>query len=119
MGWLREDPLVAIGATTFLLAMWVNIAQLSFFPALSIFFILEFGRMSSLVTNLIAGGLCSIAAYVLIPEFSLNEPLPYTDKEIWIALLASGFVAGLTHWILAGHRSGRWLGPQKSTALID
>jgi len=115
-GWLQKDPFVVIGAATFLLAMWLSIAQLSFYPALGIFFILEFARMSSLITSLISGGLCAIAALLLLPEFTQSEALPYTNREIWLAVIASGFVAGFTHWLLAGHRSGRWLGPQKSTA---
>ncbi len=114
--WLQEDPFVAIGAATFLMAMWLNVAQLSFYPALGIFFVLEFARYSSLLTNLLAGGLCAIATLLLLPEFTQTEVLPYPNKEVWLAVIASGFIAGLTHWLLAGNRSGRWLGPQKNKA---
>ncbi|MEE9313859.1 MAG: hypothetical protein V3V02_04350 [Rhizobiaceae bacterium] len=111
-GWLQKDPFVALGAIAFMMAMWLSMAQLSFYPSLAAFCTLEFGRMSSLFSNLLAGGFCAFAAMVLLPEYYGGEALPYEARDIWLAMISAGFVGGLTHWILAGHRSGRWLGPQ-------
>ncbi|MEE9375183.1 MAG: hypothetical protein V3V04_02485 [Rhizobiaceae bacterium] len=111
-GWLQTDPFVTIGAFTFMIAMWFSIAQYAFYPAIAAFFVLEFARLNSLISNLLAGGFCALATLLLMPEFLTEEALPYPSKNVWAALLAAGFIAGFTHWVLAGHRSGRWLGPQ-------
>ena len=72
--------------------------------------IAEFVRASSLLFNLIAGGGLALVYMVLTP-YAFD--LPYREEQIWIAALAAGFFGGLVHWILAGYRAGRWLGPAR------
>lgn len=129
-GWLEEDILSAIGAIAFATSSWLIIASMALAPSLLAFLVLEFGRFSSLTINLLAGGGVGFAVMVLSfhpgientaspanGDNRLQTDLPYSDGEIWAAVLSAGFIAGLSHWILAGHRSGRWLGtPRDKTS---
>ena len=100
-----------VGATAFLTVAWFSIAQLTLLPALTILLLAEFARASSLTMNLLAGGLCALIVLVLYPLATGQEgELPYATREIWLTGLSAGFVGGLTHWLLAGHRAGRWMG---------
>lgn len=111
-GWLAEDPLVAGGTFVFATVTWLAAMQLTFIPAFVVFAVLEFGRLTSLTMNLMAGGFVALSLLVIpTGEMSIDMSLPYTIRETWTAIIASGFVAGFIHWLLAGHRSGRWLGP--------
>lgn len=110
--WLNEDVEVAVWSMGFLGFMWLAITQLTFAPALLAFIVLEFGRMETLLANVLAGGFCALVALVLSPAADEVSSLPYPERDVWIAVLAAGFVGGLTHWILAGCRAGRWMGPQ-------
>lgn len=116
--WLRDDVEVVAASVTFVGFMWFTIAQLAFVPALIAFLILESGRIGSLLANLVAGGFCALVAMVLVPMSGPTSgetgPLPYDTQEIWIAALASGFIGGFAHWILAGFRAGRWMGPPRT-----
>lgn len=112
--WVREDVEVAVASVAFVGFMWITIAQLTLVPAVIAFFVLEAGRMDSLLANLIAGGLCAFVAMVLAPVAGEPQSLPYLEREIWIAAIASGFVGGFTHWLLAGLRAGRWMGPRSA-----
>ena len=77
-----------------------------------IFFVLvaEPALLDGLGTNLLVGGDFALV-YLVMTGTAVD--LPYTQQEIWIAALAAGFVGGLTHRLLAGHRTGRWMGPAK------
>ena len=112
-GWLQEDPFVVMGAIGFATGAWITIAQLAFVPFIAITSIAEFARLASLLVNLLTGGFCALAILVLSPSITNGESLPYESPEIWLTSLAAGFVGGLSHWILAGHRAGRWLGSQQ------
>lgn len=116
LGWLEDDPVTTLGAMGFAAASWFAIAQLAFAPSLIAFLFLELGRFSSLTINIIAGG--AIACSVMImggAEGSATGELPYTGAEIWGATVSAGFISGLMHWLLAGHRAGRWMGSRHIT----
>ena len=57
-GWL-EDPLVMGGAAVYVFAIWLITAQLALAPTLVIFLVAELARLSSLLMNVLAGGLCA------------------------------------------------------------
>ena len=105
--WLREDPAVAVGAVGFTLAVWFEVASAVFAPFLLLVLIAELARLTSLTFNTLAGGLLACVYMVLTPY---GFDLPYTVQQIWLVALAAGFVGGFTHWALAGHRAGRWMG---------
>ena len=108
--WLENDPAVAVGAFGFTIGVWFEIAHSLFAVFFFLVLIAEFVRASSLLFNLIAGGGLALVYMVLTP-YAFD--LPYREEQIWIAALAAGFVGGLVHWILAGYRAGRWLGPAR------
>lgn len=115
ISWVEEDILAALGSLGFSFGLWSFIAENGLAPALFLMLILEFGRFSSLLSSLLAGGVCALVVMTLNSN-GTDDPtnLPYATTEVWLAALAAGFVAGLVYWIFSGHRSGRWLG-QKST----
>ena len=118
--WLTNDPSVALGSFGFLTGVWLVLCQALFAPFCLIILAAEFLRWSSLMINLLLGGLCALVFMVLRQsEISSETGLPYAEHEIWLAALSAGFVGGLTHWILAGHRAGRWLGPQSAPAFSE
>jgi len=108
--WLGEDPVVAGSAALFAATLWWQITQLAFAPYCLIVLALEFGRFRSFIMNSAAGGLCALAVLTLFEEIVFDTDLPYTSNELWTAGIASGFVAGAIHWLIAGHRSGVWMG---------
>lgn len=110
ISWLRDDAGALVGSVGFATLMWFIILQVALLPFLFVVAVLEFSRLSSLLANLSGGGLCAAIIMGLLVENDGSEGLPYNDVDIWLAALAAGFVAGLAHWILAGHRAGRWLG---------
>ena len=114
--WLRDDAGVLIGTIGFTFAVWIDIGPALFGPFLLLMLIAEPARLAGLTSNLLAGGLLALIYMVMVP---LAVDLPYAQQEIWLAALAAGFLGGLVHWILAGHRAGRWMGPPKSTDLED
>ena len=114
--WFRNDPAVALGSVGFTFAGWVEISQSLFLPFLLVAAVAEFSRLTSFIFNILAGGGLALFYLVLTP-YSFD--LPYSQQEIWTAALAAGFVAGFAHWILAGCRAGRWLGPDPKQDLIE
>ena len=112
VSWLEEDPLVAAGSLGFTLSVWLTIGWSLFLPFIGLVTIAEFTRLTGLLANLLMGGLCALIFLVLFisPE---NLDVPYSETEVWLTALAAGFVGGFTHWLIAGHRAGRWLGPQQ------
>lgn len=106
--WLRDDPAVVMGSVGFAFAAWTEICRALFLPFLLIAAVAEFSRLTSFLFNVLAGGGLALF-YLVVTPYSFD--LPYSQQEIWTAALAAGFVAGLTHWLLAGYRAGRWLGP--------
>jgi len=114
--WLQDDLGVWFGATAFLGVAWFTIAQLSFTPALVLFLLLELGRISSLLLHVLAGGLCAAIILALYPYATgLEGNIVYPGRQIWLTGLSAGFVGGLTHWAITGHRSGRWMGIPKES----
>jgi hypothetical protein len=114
--WLREDPAVAVGTAGFAFAAWLEISRAIFMPFLLIIVIAEFARLSSLLFNVLAGGGLAFVYMVLTPY---SFELPYGEERIWLAALAAGFVGGFAHWMLAGYRAGRWLGPAPDETLWE
>ena len=114
--WLSGDPEVAVGSIGFTVAVWFDIASFLFAPFLFLMLIAELARFSGLTINLLAGGLLAVIYMVMLPP-ALDQP--YVQQEIWLAALGAGFFGGLVHWILAGHRAGRWLGPPKRIVVKD
>ena len=108
--WLEEDIVVAGSALVFAATLWWQVAQLAFAPFCLIVLGLELGRFRSLVMNSLAGGLCALVVLTLFETAPIETDLPYSDREFWTVGLASGFVAGLVHWLIAGHRAGVWMG---------
>lgn len=106
--WLHNDPEVVFGSVGFMFAVWVEISRMLFVPFLVFVLIAEPARLSSLVVNLIVGGLFAVI-YMIMTPYTFD--LPYSQQQVWTAALAAGFVGGFAHWILAGSRAGRWLGP--------
>mgnify|MGYP000005823228 CR=1 FL=1 len=118
--WLQEDPAVAGGAVLFTFAFWLQAASLGFAIVALVFLVMEIGRFTSLVASLVAGGLCaSIILFSGMAATAGIEDLPYDPNQVRLTFIAAGFVGGLVHWLIAGHRAGRWIGPRKTESLID
>lgn len=108
--WLSGDPEVAVGSIGFTFAVWFDIAGFLFAPFLFLMLVAELARFTGVTINMLAGGMLAVIYMVMLPQ-ALD--LPYSQQEVWLAALGAGFFGGLVHWILAGHRAGRWLGPPK------
>lgn len=113
LGWLQDDPFVTLGSLGFVTTIWISLVNGTFFPFAGITVIAEFARLSSLIFNLLLGGFLAFVYLILYWTPQQNES-GYGDQEIWIAALAAGFVGGFVHWLIAGYRAGRWLGPPKA-----
>ncbi|MEP1207069.1 MAG: hypothetical protein ABJM29_09820 [Rhizobiaceae bacterium] len=108
--WLHNDPEVLFSSIGFTFGVWVEISRALFAPFLLFALIAEPARLTGLITNVVLGGALA-AIYMVITPYTFE--LPYSQQELWITALAAGFVGGLAHWIFAGNRAGRWLGPPK------
>ena len=80
IGWLVDDPLVIGGAALYLFTTWLITAQLVFAPALVAIVTAELARLSSLLSNVLLGGVCAIvgvaaskAAQVALAQSWQNE----------------------------------------------
>ena len=116
--WLNNDPAVIVGSFGFLTGVWFVLARTLFVPFIGVVFLAEFLRLSTLLTNLLMGGL--MALIFMIPANGTkpgraleHSALPYPDSQVWLVAIAAGIVGGFAHWLLAGHRAGRWLGQPK------
>ena len=114
--WLRNDPEVAVGTVGFALAVWFEIASVLFVPFILFVLIAEPARLNGLVTNLLAGGGFALV-YMVMNDRAVD--MPYAPQELWLAAMGAGFVGGLAHWLLAGYRAGRWMGPAKKPDPIE
>ena len=114
--WVRTNPEVAVGTVGFALAVWFEIASALFAPFFLFMLIAEPARLNGLVTNLLIGGGFALV-YMVMNDMAVD--MPYTEQEVWLAAIAAGFVGGLTHWMLAGYRAGRWMGPPKQDDPIE
>ena len=110
--WLHNDPEVAVGTAGFALAVWFELGRALFVPFIFFVLIAEPARLAGFVTNLLVGGGFALVYMVMTGPVA---DMPYSQQEIWLAALSAGFVGGLAHWLLAGHRAGRWLGPVRKT----
>ncbi|PCH45669.1 MAG: hypothetical protein COC23_06035 [Hyphomicrobiales bacterium] len=116
--WLFRDALAAGGTVAFAGVTWFNITSWAFAPAALILLALEFGRLSSLMINLLAGGACAVIVMIMFnPSIQFENGLAYDPQQLWMVAIAAGFIAGFTHWLLAGHRAGRWMGPADAPQL--
>ena len=110
IGWLVDDPLVIGGAALYLFTTWLITAQLVFAPALVAIVTAELARLSSLLSNVLLGGVCAVVVIVLSPlQNVVTEGSYYQDGQFELAVISAGFIAGFTHWVFVGHRAGRWL----------
>jgi len=110
--WLIDDPVVAGSALLFFAALWWYILQVALAPFSLILLAMELGKFQSLTLNCVAGGACAVAILLLgdVSGIMIETELPYTENEVWSAALAGGLVSGITYWLLAGRRAGKWLG---------
>lgn len=111
--WLNDDPLVTGGAFLFAMVAWLAAMKIAFLPALAAILTLEFTRWTSLTANLLAGGAVAVTVLALMQSNdAIETTLPYGIRDVSVAIIASGFIGGVAHWVIAGHRAGRWLGPE-------
>ena len=113
--WLQNDPEVVVGSIGFTFAVWFEISRVLFVPFVLYVLIAEPARLSGLVINLAAGGLFALV-YMIMTPYTFD--LPYSGQQIWTAALAAGFVGGFAHWVFAGGRAGRWLGPRSTSTSV-
>ena len=111
--WLQDDPTVLIASLLFTIGIWFVILQNVFLPFAGLAIIAEFTRLSSMLSNIVLGGMCALY-FLIIPNVSYeySSQLPYDERSYWLAIIAAGFVGGISHWLIAGYRAGRWLGPE-------
>jgi len=111
--WLHDGAVLA-GTAVFTFTAWWVAMQTSFLPFAGLVVLFEFTRWRSFLTHTAAGGAVALWAVRLVDDMNQGEAvLPYADRDIWLAVMAAGFIGGATHWLVAGHRSGMWLGPDK------
>jgi hypothetical protein len=84
------------------------LATAAFFPALVAVFFAEWLRLRGLTVNLALGGVVALAATWLHTDLALNQSA--TTGPL-VVVLATGFVAGLCYWLVAGRNAGKWLEP--------
>lgn len=127
IGWLaltpERDPaeLVLTWASTsaFFVTAWFTILPAAFWPSVAVFTVQEAARLRSLLLHLIGGAAIAVAAVVLTIGMGAGPDVPSgLDGGAWLTVLTAGFAGGATHWLLAGHRAGRWLGPDSPEAVV-
>ena len=97
------------GEGVFQLLVGVNfffIAMLALLPAIAVIAVAEALRLRSAVFYAAAGGLLALA---LCHGLGFTAAAPDVAIAPWIeAFAASGIVAGLAYWLIAGRNAGRW-----------
>ena len=108
--WLQEDPLTLGGSIIFFATAWFLIALNGGLITLFAMIVTEFLKLRTLIVHLMIGAL--VGAIIMFRSEGhdyFGRPLPFTDQEFWLAACAAGIVAGVVHWLVAGHRAGRWI----------
>lgn len=114
--WLRDDEAVVLAASGFAVATVWAVWLSAIYPLLAAFLITEMARARSFLIHVIGGGLVGIAA--VIAGGGMNALVvalegAYAPSQIWLSVLSAGFVGGFVHWVIAGHRAGKWLGEDR------
>ena len=82
------------------------IALLALLPAIAVIAVAEAFRLQSAVFYAAAGGLLALA---LCHGMGFTGTAPDVAMAPWIEVFAaSGIVAGLAYWLIAGRNAGRW-----------
>lgn len=111
--WLGDDTAL-MGSLLLAGTAWWIAVQTAFLPFAGLSLLFEFTRWRSFLAHTAAGGAVAIWSARTVELVTDGETvLPYADSDVWLAVLASGFIGGAAHWLIAGHRSGIWLGPDK------
>ncbi|MEL6947411.1 MAG: hypothetical protein AAFO73_07230 [Pseudomonadota bacterium] len=112
---LRDDEFLLFAGIGIALAGWWFIWQTLLGPLALAFLVTELGRLQSIVWHLVFGGLVALAAAFQAGN-TVSIDVLQTRPDLmqdWLVLLSSGFVGGFTHWLLAGHQAGKWMGEPK------
>lgn len=100
-----SDVLAAIATFAVALFSSFTIAIAATAPSLVAIAIAEAMRWRGLVTNLLLGGGVALAT-----DWIATAPgSPPLSGGATLVLLATGFIAGFTYWLIAGRGAGRWL----------
>ncbi|EFL89664.1 hypothetical protein [Ahrensia sp. R2A130] len=111
--WLGDD-VALMGSVLFTFTAWWIAVQTTFMPFAGLALLFEFTSWRSFLAHTAAGGAAALWSARMVELVQDGKVvLPYADRDVWLAVLAAGFVGGATHWLIAGHRSGMWLGPDK------
>ncbi|MEL6735209.1 MAG: hypothetical protein AAFO98_04905 [Pseudomonadota bacterium] len=113
VGWLREDEAVVLAASGFAVATVWSVWLSAIYPMLAAILFTEMARARSFLVHLVCGGLVAVAAVIIgggMDVIVIALDGAYKSSEIWLSVLSGGFVGGLVHWLIAGHRAGKWLG---------
>ncbi|MEL7228542.1 MAG: hypothetical protein AAGK38_01360 [Pseudomonadota bacterium] len=128
IGWLafapERDPaelvLTWASASAFFGTVWFTILPGAFWPAVVVFAVQEGARLRSLLSHLLGGAAIAVAAVVLTIGMGAGPDAPSgLDGGAWLTVLTAGFFGGAAHWLLAGHRAGRWLGPDRPDPVVE
>jgi len=115
-GWLREDDLVLAGSLGFAFATWWVILISAVYPLLIAYLLTELARAHSMLLHLVAGALVAIAVVFanggMVAVVSAFDNA-FSTSELWLSVLSAGFAGGFIHWLIAGHRAGNWIGPDR------
>lgn len=116
--WLGDDAAL-MGAVLFTFTAWWIAVQTTLMPFAGLAVLFEFTRWRSFLAHTAAGGAVALWSSRMVELVQGDEAiLPYTDRDVWLAVLAAGFIGGATHWFVAGHRSGMWLGPDRPDKVV-
>ena len=83
----------------------IFVAYFAFLPAILIVALAEWFGWRSWLAYALGGGLVGVAVYVLQSATRGDTPA----SELLPIMAASGIVAGLAYWLMAGRSAGLWL----------
>ncbi|MEM9734949.1 MAG: hypothetical protein AAF903_15925 [Pseudomonadota bacterium] len=128
IGWLALNPqrdpaemvLTWASASAFFGTVWFSILPAAFWPAVVVFAIQEAEKWRSLLIHVVSGAVIAVSGVVV--TFGLGA-VPHVPSGLdgggWLTVLTASFFAGATHWLLAGHRAGKWLEPDRPEAVVE
>jgi len=108
--------ILTIAAVAFSIPVAVNLSTIAILPVFIAVITAEFFAWRSVTVYFVIGGLIALFVVLLMfdPDPGQGIDTAFSTGTLLVTL-ATGFIAALAYWFLAGRKAGKWLDDERST----